>query len=242
MKKLSVYLLTSVALVVCSLISSCKSDKILSAGFEGDAINSPPNKTLPGDPAGDEIQYNSALNPQLKVQSSTIAGSKSLHFTSVAISDPGASERWVSFRGIGTNLAETIWFLHTGQNTGAAHDVLIDVSDGHGHLIARMRIKPDGEVALAKNIADYYTDVIGNVGSEVHTIIFTCSASTLKYNVSIFKTTGPAIVVENKPMITENALNFNNPAHPTLSFQHVQSSPPSHTYAIGSVSITRKKP
>jgi hypothetical protein len=242
MKKLSVYLLASVALAVCAMMSSCKSDKILSAGFEGDGINSPPNKTLPGDPAGDEIQYNSALDPQLRVQASTIAGSKSLHFTNVSIADPGGHQRWVSFRGIGTNLTETVWFLHTGQNTGAAHDVLIDVSDGHAHLIARMRIRSDGEVALAKNILDNYTDVIGNVGSEVHTVIFTCSASTLKYNVSIYKTTGPAILAENKPMITENALSFNNPAHPTLSFQHSASSAAGHTYAIGSVSITRKKP
>lgn len=241
MKNLSVFRFALIVLCI-TMLSSCQSTKILSAGFETDAINSAPNKTLPGDPSGDEITYNAALNPQLKVQASTIAGSKSLHFTNVSISNPGGHERWLSFKGVGTDLAETIWFLHTGQNTGASHDVLIDASDGHGHLIARMRIKSDGEVGLAKNILDDYTDILGNVGTEVHTVIFTCSASTLKYNVSIYKTTGPAILAESKPMITENALSFNNPAHPSLSFQHSASSAASHIYAIGSVSITRKKP
>jgi hypothetical protein len=81
----------------------------------------------------------------------------------------------LSFKGVGTDLTKTIWFTHTGQNTGASHNVLIDVSDGHGNLIARMRIATDGQVGLATNILDNYTDVIGNIGSQVHTIIFTVS-------------------------------------------------------------------
>jgi hypothetical protein len=239
MKKLALY---AMVMWIAGLGMSCKSSKILSASFEGDAINNPPNKTLPGDPTGDEITYHTAMEPQLKVQNSTIAGSKSLHFTNVAISNPSGHQRWLSFRGVSTDLTQTIWFTHTGQNTGASHDVLIDVSDGHGHLIARMRIKTNGEVGLAKNITDDYTDVLGNIGSEVHTIIFTVSASTLKYNVTIFKTSGPTITAENKPMITENALSFNNPAHPTISFQHSEQPGSGHTYAIGSVSISRKQP
>ncbi|WP_276366033.1 hypothetical protein [Chryseolinea sp. H1M3-3] len=239
MKRLSIHLLV---LLLSFLGWSCQSSKILSASFEGDAINNPPNKNLPGDPAGDVIEYVNALEPQLKVQNSPIAGAKALHFTNVAITNPPGHQRWLSFKGVGTDLTKTIWFTHTGQNTGASHDLLIDVSDGHGHLMARMRIKSNGEVGLAKNITDDYTDVLGNIGSEVHTIIFTTSASTLKYNVTIFKTTGPAITAENKPMITDNALSFNNPAHPMLSFQHSEQSGSSHTYAIGSVTISKKKP
>jgi hypothetical protein len=105
-----------------------------------------------------------------------------------------------------------------------------------------MRIDSDGEVGLARNILDNYTDVIGNVGAQVHTIVFTTSPSTLRYNVTIFKTSGPAITAENKIMITENALSFHNPAHPMLSFQHSAGSSSGHTYAIGSVNISRKEP
>lgn len=238
MKKLTL----SCLVILSSLMWSCQSSKILSASFEGDAINNPPAKNLPGDPTGDVIEYNVALEPQLKVQNSTIAGSKSLHFTNVPISNPSGHQRWLSFKGIGTNLTKTLWFTHTGQNTGASHDFLIDVSDGHGHLMARMRIKTNGEVGLATNITDDYSDVIGNIGSEVHTIIFTTSPSTLKYNVTIFKSTGPAITAENKPMITTDKLLFNNPAHPMISFQHSEQAGSAHTYAIGSVTISRKKP
>lgn len=212
------------------------------AGFEADAVSTPPATNLPGDPSGDVIQFHAALEPQLRVQNSTIAGSKALHVTNVAIADPGGHNRWLNFRGIGTDLTQTLWFTLVGQNASASRDVLIDVSDGHGHLMARMRIRGNGEVGLATNLLDDYTDVIGNVGLQVHTIVFTTSASTLKYNVSIFKATGPAITAENRPMITENVLSFNNPAHPSLSVRHSDATGTPDMFAIGSVAISRKKP
>ena len=229
-------------MLACCLVMSCQTSKILTADFESDAVNNPPATNLAGDPTGDVIEFNNALLPQLKVQSSTIAGAKALHFTNVSISNPGGHQRWLSFKGIGTDLTKTLWFTHTGQNTAAGNPVLIDVSDGHGHLMARMRIASNGDVGLATNILDNYSNVIGNVGSEVHTIVFTVMPSTLKYNVTIFKTSGPAITAENKPMITEDVLSFNNPAHPMISFQHSENSASGHTYALGSVVISRKKP
>lgn len=236
MKKLSVYLL---AVVASSLMLSCKSSTILTASFEGDAINSPPATNLPGNPTGDVIEYHAAVEPQLKVQNSTISGSKALHYTNVPINNPPPlASRWVAFKGIGADLTETLWFLHTGDNIGAT--ISIDASDGHGHLMARMRIASSGEVGLATNIADSYSDIIGNVGSGAHTVVFTMFPATLKYNVTIIKASGPAITAENKPMITDNVLSFNNPAHPTLSFLNSEGS--GGTYAIGSVTITRKDP
>ncbi len=239
MKKLSLY---AIAITFCCLVSSCKSSKILTATFEADAINSPPAKNLPGDPAGDVIQYHDAVQPLLKVQNSAISGSKALHYTTLTINNPPPlSSRYLSFKGIGTDLTETLWFTHTGQNDGST--IHIDVSDGHVHLMARMRISPNGDVGLATNINDgNYTNIIGNVGSETHTIVFTASPSTLKYNVTIIKETGPAITAENKPMITDNVSLFNNPANPTLSFLHPDNIASNSTYAIGSVTITRKKP
>ena len=73
-----------------------------------------------------------------------------------------------------------------------------------------MRISPNGNVALA----DDFTNVIGSVGNGVHTVVFTVTTSALKYNVTVFPESGPAITAENKPMITDNPLYFNNPAHP----------------------------
>ena len=118
--------------------------------------------------------------------------------------------------------------------------VLIDVSDGHVHVMARMRIKSDGEVGLATSINDHYSDVIGNLGSGVHTVLFTTFPGTLRYNVSIIQESGPTITASNKPMITDNVLSFANPAHPMLSFLHSGSL--GNTYAIGSVSISRREP
>jgi hypothetical protein len=35
-------------------------------------------------------------------------------------------------------------------------EIAIDVSDGHGHLMARMHISSNGEVGLATHLADGY--------------------------------------------------------------------------------------
>ena len=240
MKKLSV-----IYLVVCasSFMFSCQPSKILVATFEADALNAPPAKDLPGSPDGDVIIYISEVEPQLKVQNSGISGAKALHYTNVSIADVSGHQRGISFKGIGTALTKTTWITYTGQNTGAStNDVNVYVSDGHSHFMAAMRIRANGEVGLSNDLALGNFTAIGNVGSEVHTVVFTLSPSTLKYNVTIFKETGPAILAENKSMLTEDALSFNNPAHPTISFQHEAGVSPGHTYAVGSVSITRKKP
>jgi hypothetical protein len=106
MKKLSFYAL---AIVVCCMTCSCESSKILTATFEADAVNSPPAKNLPGDPSGDSIEYHDAVAPLLKVQNSGISGSKALHYTMLAINNPPPqTEQYVSFKGVGTDLTETL--------------------------------------------------------------------------------------------------------------------------------------
>lgn len=240
MKKVNAILvITSISI----LFTSCKSSKILSATFESDAINNPPAMNIPGDPSGDVIQYNPAIEEQLRVQNSETPGEKALHFINAPVSGSvSGHQRWLGFRGVGTDLTKTIWFTHTAKNVGATNDLLIDVSDGYGHLVARMRIKPNGEVGLAKNMLDLYTDVIGTLAGGGHTIVFTVNASQLKYNVTIFQKTGGAITATDKPMITENALSFANPAHPTISFQHTNGPNTNHKYIIESVLISKEEP
>ncbi|MEO6455326.1 MAG: hypothetical protein ABIN97_14695 [Ginsengibacter sp.] len=241
MKKQLLYLL----LLLCSIASySCNSTKILSATFESDVISSAPATNLVGEPTGDVITYNAAIEPQLRVQNSETAGEKALHFINAALAGEPISghNRWVGFRGIGTNLINTLWFTHTAKNVLPTGDLLIDVSDGNGNVMARMRIRANGEVGLARNIQDIYTDVIGNLGQNGHTIIFTTMPSELKYNVTIFRTGAAAITALNKPMVTENVLSFANPAHPTISFQYPVSPSGTQKYIIESVLISRRNP
>jgi len=228
--------------VICCSMTSCKTTTLLNASFEADAVGSSPNKTLPGDPSGDELAYVTEMEPRLKVQNSPIAGSKALHFSLAAISDISGHQKGISFKGKSTDLTETVWFMLSGQNTNAtSNDVYMDLSDGSAHPIARLTIKPDGEVELTNDNTYATSTNIGNVGSQVHTIIFTTHAGTLKYNVTIIKETGPAITVENRNMLTTNATSFVNPARPTISVSN-QGVSGAQIYAIGNVSISKKKP
>jgi hypothetical protein len=239
MKKLLLY---STAIAFYCLLSACKPAKLLTATFEADAINSPPAKDLPGAPVGDKIEYHNVITPLLKVQNSPISGSKALYYTALPIDDnnpPPLSAQFLSFRGIGTDLKKTVWFYHTGKNMSST--IYIYISDGVGNAMAWMRISANGDVGLATNITDGgYSDIIGNIGSETHTIVFTASPATLKYNVTILKETPPAITAEDRPMITQNANSFKSPNNPTLAFRHEYEN--GSWYAIGSVGISRKKP
>jgi hypothetical protein len=228
--------------IVASCIGwSCSTSKILSATFEGDAVGALPAINPPEDPSGDAIEFNTGIAPRLRVQNSTISGSKALFFTHNSLtSPPPRTAEWLTFKGIETDLTQTLWYTYVGQNMGTA--VSIDLTDGHANLIARMRISSNGDVGLARTIEDAaYSDVIGNVGTGTHTVVFTTTTSSLRYNVNIYKEGAPAIIAENRPMITTNPLSFNNPARPSLSFIH-NGSPDGHSYVIGLVEILRNRP
>ena len=228
-------------LVSCSLLVSCTTAKLLDASFEADAVNGLPDKTLPGDPTGDEITYDAVIEPQLKVQNSTIAGSKSLHFTNVAIGNPPASQRFLKFKGASTDLSKTVWFMYAAQNINPGMDVFVDVGDGYSAAIARLRIEPNGtaSVVAASDYTVYHT--LGNIGTGVHTVVFTTSLASKTFNITIFRESGPALKAENRPFIQQDHTQFHNPARPTITFQH-QGTTSLHTYALGFVSITKEKP
>ncbi|HTF18523.1 MAG TPA: hypothetical protein VK658_10645, partial [Chryseolinea sp.] len=227
--------------VSCTLMLSCQTSKLLHATFESDAVNGLPNKALPGDPAGDEITFDAVIEPQLKVQNSTISGSRSLYFTNVAIGNPPASQRFLRFKGASTDLSKTVWFTYAAQNVDPGMPVYVDVSDGYSAAIARLIIEANGAVSIVKGSDYTQYELLGNVGSQVHTVIFTTSLASKTFNVTIFKESGPAITVENKPFIQQDHTQFHNPARPTITFSH-QGTTSSHTYALGFVSISKEKP
>ena len=136
MKKLKIFLFLLVATLGSS---SCSKTKILSATFETDPVNGLPAKNLVGAPSGDSIVYIDAIEPRLSVQNSTLSGYKALYFAQIPVDTlPPDASQWLSFKGIGTDLTQTLEFSFTGKNNGA--DMSIELSDGDGHPMARMRI------------------------------------------------------------------------------------------------------
>lgn len=246
MKKYTIKRQLFICLIILSTTGfySCNSSKILSATFESDAIDLSPATNIDGAPTGDMIVYNAALAPQLKVVNSATVGKKALNFNNVPVTIESSHNRWVSFKGISTTLGNTLWFSYTAKNLHPAGDILVDISDGAAGLIARMRIQASGDVWLARNIADNYTDFVGRIGQDQHTIIFTASPSTLRYNISIFQIGHAGVIAAtDKPMITEAASSFANPAHPSISFQHtLTSGGGGHEYIIEVVTISKKQP
>ena len=230
-------------ILVCSaFFSSCKSTYILRSNFESDAINSLPNKSLPGDPGGDALEYSSQVEPRLKVVSS--AGQKSLRFSQSAAPGLTAFNQWITFRGISTDFTQTVWYYYTAtqQSTSGGY-VLVELGDGSAGIVARLTIKANGEVTLLRNLTTQQQDVIGTITEGVsHTVVFTVDMAASKYNVTIFKSAGEAITVTNKTVVLGTGVSYANPARPTMSFRYEEGQSDARRYTLEAVTISRKKP
>ncbi|REA62359.1 hypothetical protein DSL64_08840 [Dyadobacter luteus] len=232
----------SIIILVSLSVFSCKTTSILRTNFNASEIGVTPAHDLPGAPSGDRVDFNDALIPGLKIRQWNTSGTKGLEYSQVNTGDLSGHYTWLSFRGISTNFAETIWYIYSARHNSSSGDILTDLTDGSGVPIARMRITSSGAVSLISG--DWTTSrVIGNIPpGAVHSVIFTVLASQLKYNLLITSPGREPIKVTNEPMMTTSALNFHNPANPSISFQHSDRSGQDSKYTIESISISRKDP
>ncbi|MCE7041108.1 hypothetical protein [Dyadobacter sp. CY312] len=207
------------------------------------SIGSTPAHDLPGDPSGDRVDFNEALAPGLKIREWNTSGTKGLEYSYVNTGSLSGHRTWLSFRGISTNFAQTIWYIYSAKySTVYGGDILTDLTDGAGTPIARMRISASGSVSLISG--DWITArVIGNIPpGAVHSVIFTVNISQSKYNLLIMSPGREAIQVTNEPMMASNPLDFHNPANPSISFQLGEGSGQDSKYTIESIAITRNDP
>lgn len=243
MKKLTYSLLLALTSL---LATSCRTTAILTATFEGDTPGGLPNRTLPGNPVGDQLQYATAIEGRLRVENSATAGEKALHYSQAAITgSPSGHTIWLSFRGRSTDLTQRLWFIWTAKpqnGFGASRYVLADISDGFANLIGRLYFYGDGHVKRVTNLATDQSVDIGTLNPQrQYSVIVTATASTSRFNVLIGD--GVSLInVMDQPMLTTDPLSFHNPANPSVSFRFEDGVDASRKYIIESVNITRNEP
>ncbi|GAB3893565.1 hypothetical protein GCM10028803_07810 [Larkinella knui] len=231
-----------IMIVCCVVFCSCKTTYILRSTFESDAINALPNKTLPGDPSGDALEYSSQLEPRLKVVS--LAGKKSLQFSQSTAPGLTAFNQWITFRGVSTDFTQTVWYYYTAtQKSATGGYVLVEVADGSAGIIARLTINANGEVSLLRNLTTQEQEVIGTIPEGVsHTVIFTVNMAASKYNVTILKSAGETITATDRTVVLGKGVAYANPARPTLNFRYENGETNARQYSIDEVTISREKP
>lgn len=203
------------------LFTAC--DDMLTAKFESDSTGNLPDKSLPGNPSGDEMTYASVIETQLEVVATpTASAQKSVEYSSVPPSGPiSGHSSWVGFKAKSTNFAKPITFTWTAQksfNSGGA-DLYIDCSDGSGVVAARIKVLANGDVKLVNNIATDAGNIIGNIpNGERHTFLVTVDLPDEEYNISVIKSSGN-LVQNGNGLLTENVALYHNPARPTVSFK-----------------------
>ena len=224
------------------LISSCTS--ILSAKFESDTVGNLPNKTLPGNPSGDEITFISEINGQLEVVASSASGSsKALRYRGNSISSTvSGHSAWLGFKAKSSNFAKPVTFVWSARRDfpSSGANLIVDISDGSAVLAARIKISHDGTVRLISDLVSGAGTDIGTLpNNEQHTVTVTVDLSKGSYNIGILKSSGN-LNQSNVPLITSNIASFHNPARPTVSFKY-DNYISSFTYTIDEVFINRKK-
>jgi hypothetical protein len=228
-------LLTSIA-----ILSGCTS--LLTAKFESDTIGSLPNKTLPGNPTGDEISFATEIENQLEVIATPAASAKSVEYRG---NPPAGSisghNAWISFKAKSSNFVNPVTFVWSGRIASLTSESLsIDLSDGSGVVAARIRIEDNGTVILVTDIAANTGIDIGTIPDDVvHTFVVTVILSSGIYNVSVLKS-GGNLERQNVPLLTSNIAAYHNPARPTASFKYSGYISSNH-YILDEVFIRRKK-
>ncbi|MBE9464828.1 hypothetical protein ACFP1I_17590 [Dyadobacter subterraneus] len=236
------YQLVAIFLLSCAL-TSCKTTAILTDTFESDVVGNLPIKDIPGAPSGDEVVFETVLNPRLKITTSNnSAGQKALTFSQAPATGLTAHNQFLSFRGISTDFTKPLWFSFVGTLSGSGSDLMIDIADGSAGLIARMYFRNNGDVELERSLAGTPAELIGNIPlGTIHTVVFTLDMNKKTYNLTIFKSVGN-ILVKDHPLLLENPLAYANPAHPQISFRFDASTFETRKYVIESVNISRKQP
>jgi hypothetical protein len=232
------------ALLLLTLtLTSCKTSAILTDTFESEVIGNTPIKDIPGNPAGDEVTFETVLNPRLRITASNnSAGQKALTFSQASATGLNAHNQFLSFRGVSTNFTQPLWFSFIGTLSGLGSDLMVDISDGAAGMIARMYMNENGDVLLDRSLAGAAAELIGNIPpGTIHTVIFTLDMNKKTYNLTIFKTVGN-IIAKDRPILLANPLTYANPAHPQISFRFDKANYESRKYTIESVSISRKQP
>lgn len=228
-------------LLAILLLSNCSS--LLTAKFESDPIGSDPDKTLPGNPTGDEITYANEISNQLEIIVTPGKPSeKSLSINNVAPtgSISGHSD-WLGFKSKSTNFSNPITFTWTGVQTflSSAPYLLVDISDGSGVVAARLKFQGNGDVILVDDIVSGNGLNVGSINSgERYSVLLTVRLADKKYNISILKPSGD-IVVNNHTILTDDITIYHNPARPTVSFKF-QNGTSANKFVADEVFISRK--
>ncbi len=223
------------------LLSNCSS--LLTAKFESDSIGSDPDKTLPGNPSGDEITYANEISNQLEIVTTPANTSqKSLSINNVAPtgSISGHSD-WLGFKSKSTNFSNPITFTWTGIQTfpSSSPYLLVDISDGSGVVAARLKFQGNGDVILVDDIATGNGPNVGSIDSgERYSVLLTVRLSDKKYNISIIKPSGN-IVVNDHAILIDDITIYHNPARPTVSFKF-QNGTSANKFVADEVFISRK--
>jgi len=242
----------SISVVLLSLLltfAHCTSEiKLLKATFESDVIGQLPNKTLPGDPAGDEITYVSGIESQLEVVNGSSNSTKALLYRGSQVTgNPPETNRWLGFKGKSSNFQKPVKYQWVARSnfTVPGASLYIDISGGSS-TFARIIIEYDQTqnqnnaifIKVVKNLATNESQLLGSFGvNEVHTITLSVNLATGKYHISVI-TPNKTFPTNNEFDLLGNLLPATPRAHISFKYSDYISS---YHYPIDGLYIDQQK-
>jgi hypothetical protein len=239
MKTLSIPLL---ALVV--LVSACNTKTLLVSKFDGDVLGTEPNKTLPGDPAGDEINYVNELAYRMRVRASPDRSGKALFYSGRRWNQPEISghSNWISFKGASTTSKKNLNFSWHGRFSGftnSTQHVLCDLTNGVGTVMVRLIFHQDGRVVSENDFSGKGPTLIGTINvSDWNFIVVNADRDARKFSILIGREKGDNIERKDLPFLNYgNPVDFGTSMRPSLAFQISESAGETSSYIVDDVII-----
>ena len=209
---------------------SCSPTYLLKNDFKADPLNGLPLKNVPGDPAGDAVEYIPQIETRLKVVNfPQTASNKGLEFNSnpnTLTTQGGYSTTWLNFKGIQTgNFSKAIQYSLIGKFDNFRDGLTIDVTNGSASVFTRLECGQDGSI-VARTSFDPSVAAMPICRLQPNTIYLLTVTVNLKDNTCRIGFIGQLTVNDetelsvNKtvPALNNQLANVTGPINPSISF------------------------
>lgn len=219
---------------------------LLRANFNEDDLGSAPDKTLPGDPVGDELDH--SYFPYLKIVNSPFNGGAPWALSQAIDDNHNVQTKFISRNSSFAGVIKISWNGQLVDWTGQA--LYFDITDGQGNMVARFAVAGQGLYVVNSthpSPAYYEGDHVGDPfalgrgdAATNHVFIIEVNYAQKKFDITLAgqNLIQPVVKYTNLPVYNPNLVLAAN-GRPTLIVTSEQAITDEKGYIIDNVTISK---
>ncbi len=234
--------------LLCLSLSFHSCTTLLQANFEADALGADPNKSLPGSPNGDDLNYIAQIENRLNIirwETSNALEISNFAPTGDSPDIIATETTFFSREGSFSNPINYAWNGQFNSNMGMSLLINLGVLSGTRKNMTSLRLSPEGQLFYFRSSQEEEALTTIETGNP-HTFIISFDRNTRLFDLEIIQTSGSEIF-RNLPFSQGSG-----PFPPTgrfliiFDFERPSSgsvrSFPGHNYVLDNLSVSQRNP